>query len=78
LDFGFSASTISADVFARPKQVIRIGIPPVAIDLITSASGVDFGPCFARRQTQSIDGIDVCVIHLDDLTKNRGQTEVGR
>jgi hypothetical protein len=66
-EFGFSAATVKAELFQKPDQVIRMGVPPVCIDVITSASGVDFSACYARRNVQMIDGIEASVIDLDDL-----------
>ena len=70
-EFGFSGATVKSELFEQPGQVIRMGVPPVCIDVITSASGVDFAACYGRRKTQSIDGIEVSVIHLDDLKTNK-------
>ncbi|MEX2317949.1 MAG: nucleotidyltransferase [Pirellulales bacterium] len=69
--FGFSAATIGAENFDRPNQIIRMGVPPVCIDLITTATGVDFAECYVRRQSMTIDGVDVSVIHADDLKANK-------
>jgi hypothetical protein len=71
LDFGFSASTVKPEMFVQANQVIRMGVPPVAIDIITSASGVEFTDCFRRRKSELIDGIEVPVIHCDDLKSNK-------
>ena len=69
--FGFSAATIQAETFERPEQVIRMGVPPICIDLITSATGVHFIECYARRIPTTIDGIVISVIHADDLKANK-------
>ena len=71
LNFGFSAETVKSEMFTKADQVVRMGLPPVAIDVITSASGVDFADCKTRRAMQTIDGIEVPVIHLDDLKVNK-------
>ncbi len=71
LKFGFSAETVKSEMFTKANQVVRMGVPPVAIDIITSASGVDFADCYFRRQMQTIDGIEVPVIHPNDLKVNK-------
>jgi hypothetical protein len=48
-----------------------MGVPPVCIELITSATGVDFAQCYSRRQLMTIDGVDVRVIRADDLKANK-------
>jgi hypothetical protein len=46
--FGFSAATVKPETFTKPDQIIRMGVPPICIDVITSASGVNFSDCFAK------------------------------
>jgi hypothetical protein len=69
--FGFSAASVSAEMFSKPDQIIRMGVPPICIDVITGASGVEFGACYARRIHQLMDGVDVAIIHPDDLKQNK-------
>ena len=38
---------------------------------MTSISGVTFADCFARRVLANIDGIEVPIISLEDLRKNK-------
>jgi predicted nucleotidyltransferase len=52
-------------------NIIRMGIPPVRIEVITSASGVDFEECYRRRVPVEVDGIIVNVISLEDLKRNK-------
>lgn len=74
LAFGFARATVKSKDFQQPNQVIRMGVPPVCIDLITTATGVDFSACYSRRQPMTIDGVDVSVIHADDLKANKKAT----
>jgi hypothetical protein len=69
--FGFSAASVSAEMFSKPDQIIRMGVPPICIDVITGASGVEFGACYARRIRQVIDDVEVTIIHPDDLKQNK-------
>ena len=70
-NFGFSAETISESLFLEKNKIIRMGIPPVRLEIITSASGVDFNKCFSNREVFEIDGIPINVISLQDLKKNK-------
>ena len=63
--------TISSEMFLACDKVIRIGIAPVRIDIITSIEGVDFGRSFANRVVKSLDGVEVNIIGLDDLKANK-------
>jgi hypothetical protein len=69
--FGFSAATVKPEMFNKPDQIVRMGVPPVCIDIITSASGVDFAECYPRRNVQTMDDVEVNLIHPDDLKRNK-------
>jgi hypothetical protein len=62
---------LSTDMFLAEKQVIRMGFPPMRIDVLTSASGLQFAECYSRRTTAIIDGVPVNVVALDDLKTNK-------
>ena len=72
--FGFAAGSISADLFLTPNKVVRIGNPPLRIDLLTSISGVDFDQCYAQRTTDVIDGVEIGLISLAHLKANKQAT----
>lgn len=69
--FGFSKETTPPDSLLRPHEIMRIGEPPLRIDILTSLSGVEFGPCFARKLTTVLDGVEVNVIGKEDLLANK-------
>jgi predicted nucleotidyltransferase len=69
--FGFSEKTASADIFLHENAIIRIGVPPLRIDLLTSVTGVDFAACYACRAAAVLDGVEVSVISLDHLRANK-------
>lgn len=72
--FGFSAESLSVELFLEERQVIRMGVPPLQIDLLTNASGVDFANSFAQRTLTVIDGVEVNLICLEDLKANKRAT----
>ena len=67
----FRAASLSPDMFLADNKVLRMGIAPVRIDIITSIEGVDFGRSFANRVVKSLDGVEVNIIGLDDLKANK-------
>lgn len=71
LQFGMPEDLINDAMFLEKDRVIRMGIPPVRIEIITGASGVDFFACYSRREIVKIDGIPVNFIGLDDLRINK-------
>jgi len=70
-EFGMPEDQVTKELFLEANKVIRMGVPPVRIEVITSASGVDFAECFSRREVMEIDGIPVNFLSLDDLKKNK-------
>jgi hypothetical protein len=74
LRFGFSPKSISKASFLNEKKVLEIGIDPVRIDVIMSIAGVSFSECYAQRVNFLYDGIDISLINLEDLKKNKRAT----
>ncbi len=69
--FGFDLPGLSADLFLKEHQVIRMGVPPVKIEIITTISGVTFEECYAERVTDTLDGVEVNLINLKHLKANK-------
>ncbi len=68
-EFGFP--NVSAELFLERRKVIRMGVPPVRVEILTSISGVNFTECYAARLESEIDGVPVKLIRLEDLKKNK-------
>jgi hypothetical protein len=70
-EFGFDVPELSVDMFLQEKQVIRMGVPPLKIDITTSISGVSFAECYAGRVVEILDGVKVNLISLKHLKANK-------
>ncbi|HSA32592.1 MAG TPA: hypothetical protein P5077_02585 [bacterium] len=70
-EFGFAVPDLKPELFLQKDRVIRMGVPPIRIEVITSASGVDFAECYSRRLVVEMDGIPVSLIELTDLKRNK-------
>ena len=57
-------------MFSAPDQIIRMGVPPLRLAILTSVSGVDFEECYARRELAEVEGIFVPVIWPEHLKRN--------
>lgn len=68
---GFDLPELSSDLFLREEQIVRLGVPPLRIEIMTTISGVDFEQCYRNRVTEVIDGVEVSVISLPDLKANK-------
>lgn len=70
-EFGFDLPDLSPELFLRPWQIVRLGVPPVRIEVSTTISGVDFAECYAARVTDTLDGIPTNIISLGHLKLNK-------
>jgi len=70
-EFGFGLPELSPELFQKEWQIIRLGVPPVRIELATTLSGVDFNECYAERVVDILDGIKVNLISLKHLKINK-------
>ncbi|MFO0965025.1 MAG: nucleotidyltransferase [Gemmataceae bacterium] len=71
-EFGFgSAELLSEQLFLEPGQIVRMGYPPVRLEILNEISGVYFAACYKARHRAKIDGIRVDLISLPDLKKNK-------
>ncbi|OQX23469.1 MAG: hypothetical protein BWK80_25790 [Desulfobacteraceae bacterium IS3] len=69
--FGFDVPELSADLFLKKRQVIRMGMPPIRIKVLTDISGVNFEECYDKRVTDFIDDIRVNIISSEHLKINK-------
>ena len=65
--FGFGSLKLTPDRFLKPHKVFQLGNPPRRIDILTSPVGVEFDDCHLRRIEQTIDGVLIPFISLEDL-----------
>ena len=70
-EFGFDTPDLSIELFLKEDSIIRMGIPPMRIEVMTGISGVRFEECFAERVVDVIDGIALNIISLKHLKINK-------
>ena len=69
--FGFNPPELSPELFLKAWQIIRLGVPPVRIEISTTISGVNFRECYTERVTGELDGEQVNLISLKHLKINK-------
>ena len=69
--FGFGAPDLAADLFLTPDKIVRMGMPPMRIEISTGISGVDFAECYVDRVKAELDGVPVNIISLRYLKINK-------
>ena len=70
-EFGLTSPQLSTDIFLQEDQIIRMGVPPMRIELLTTISGVDFDSCYSERIVDVIDSVEVHIINLKHLKQNK-------
>lgn len=69
--FGFASEELRPELFLTPNEIVRMGVPPLRIEIATSISGVSFDECYAERVVTTLDGIEVSLISLKHLRINK-------
>jgi hypothetical protein len=70
-DFGFDMPELTPELFLKEKNIVRMGIPPMRIEITTGISGVEFDACYAQKVVDILDGVQVNIINLQDLKVNK-------
>jgi predicted nucleotidyltransferase len=70
-DFGFDTPQLNEDLFLKEKNIVRMGIAPMRIEILNTISGVTFEDCYREKIIEEIDGIKVCIINLEFLKINK-------
>ncbi len=70
-DFGAPLSDVAPEYFTDPKNVLQLGVTDHHIDILCGLEAVVFGPAWEARETLHLDELDVPVIGLDHLIRNK-------
>jgi len=70
-NFGFPLTSLPDSLFSTPGQVLRMGVPPTRIEVLSSISGVEFDKCYNKRKKERIDNILVSIIDFESLLANK-------
>jgi hypothetical protein len=64
-------SKLTPALFQERGKIIRMGVPPMRIEVLTEIDGVSFADCYADRVTTHIDGQKVFLISRKHLRINK-------
>ncbi|MDP2645830.1 MAG: hypothetical protein Q8P24_12895 [Desulfobacterales bacterium] len=70
-EFGFDPPELQKELFLEKQKVIRMGLPPMRLEILTSIDGVDFKTCFNNRITEDLGDVKVNFISKGDLLINK-------
>ena len=48
-----------------------MGVSPFRLEILTTIDGVEFSECYESRETVVIDDVEVSLINLRDLRRNK-------
>jgi hypothetical protein len=69
-----SPGSVKPPLFTDEKTVLRMGVPPNRLEVLSQIARVEFADCYARRQVMEIEGLSVPVIDFRDLLRNKQAT----
>lgn len=69
--FGFSGAHELRASLTQPEKIVQLGRPPNRIDILTSASGVDFEEVWKQAVVAELEGLPVRFPDLSSLLKNK-------
>ena len=69
--FGAPLHNLTKDDLQKDETIFQIGIAPRRIDIITSATGLQFEETYRRSLSVNIEGIEVHIPSIDDLIRNK-------
>lgn len=70
-EFGFKNSGLTVETFTKLKKVVRMGLPPIRIQIISEIDGTKFDECYEHRIVDEIDDIEINIIDLESLKRNK-------
>ncbi len=70
-EFGIHIDEKTSLLFAKDGKMLRIGFPPVRLEILSEVSGVEFEKCYKKSTTATIGDIEIKLISLEDLKKNK-------
>ena len=70
-EFGFDLPDLRPEIFLQEQKIIRLGRPPLRIEIATSISGVAFADCYRARLVTQLDDVAVNLIDLEHLKVNK-------
>lgn len=70
-EFGFDVPALQPSLFLEENQIVRMGRPPIQVEIITTASGVDFPTCYEERVVDTLGDAEASIIGMECLKKNK-------
>jgi hypothetical protein len=72
--FGAPLHNLTKEDLQKHGTIFQIGVAPRRIDIITATSGLHFEDAYGRSLSVNIDGIEVHILAIEDLIRNKRAT----
>jgi hypothetical protein len=69
--FGTPLHNLSKEDLQKDGTIFQIGVAPRRIDIITTASGLQFDDAYEKSLSLNIEGIELHIPSIDDLIRNK-------
>lgn len=73
-EFGFGGRDLTEELFTSKNSLVRMGVEPLKIEILNYLKGVDFNKAFQRRNTITVEDIELNLISFEDLIANKTAT----
>lgn len=70
-EFGFASFDLTPDSFLIKNSMVRMGVPPLRLEVLNEISGVEFEECFKEFELLTFDEVRVNLISLKHLKINK-------
>jgi len=70
-EFGFRSAKIEEALFLTPGTIVRVGVPPIRLEVLNKISGVEFEDCHQHRLEVLIDDTPIQFIGRNELLTNK-------
>jgi hypothetical protein len=70
-EFGFAVDNLHEELFLKPSNIVRMGVPPLRLEISMQIDGVTFDRCYRRKRRVKFGRQLVHIIEYRDLLKNK-------
>ena len=69
--YGAPLAGITPQDFENPASILRLGVPPIAVDILQSIDGVDFDSVWLASSEHTLNGFTARYISAEHLIQNK-------
>jgi predicted nucleotidyltransferase len=69
--YGAPLGDMTPEDFEKPNSVVRLGVPPICVDILQNIDGVDFDSVWQASSEHTVDGFRARYISAEHLIANK-------